>query len=82
MYTIGTHMSIAGGIAKTAENVVKMNANTMQIFSRNPRGSSYKTYAQEEVEKFQQIRKKPCIRSGSCTCAVYDESGECDGKDI
>lgn len=53
MYTIGTHMSIAGGIAKTAENVVKMNANTMQIFSRNPRGSSYKTYAQEEVEKFQ-----------------------------
>lgn len=35
MYTIGTHMSIAGGIAKTAENVVKMNANTMQIFSRN-----------------------------------------------
>lgn len=57
MYTIGTHMSIAGGIAKTAENVVKMNANMMQIFSRNPRGSSYKTYAQEEVEKFQQIRK-------------------------
>ena len=57
MYTIGTHMSIAGGIAKTAENVVKMNANTMQIFSRNPRGSSFKTYAQEEVEKFQQIRK-------------------------
>ena len=56
MYTIGTHMSIAGGIAKTAENVVKMNANTMQIFSRNPRGSSYKTYAQEEVEKSQQIR--------------------------
>lgn len=35
MLTIGTHMSIAGGIAKTAENVVKMEANTMQIFSRN-----------------------------------------------
>ena len=27
MLTIGTHMSIAGGIAKTAENVVKMEAN-------------------------------------------------------
>ena len=26
MLTIGTHMSIAGGIAKTAENVVKMEA--------------------------------------------------------
>lgn len=32
---IGTHMSIAKGIVKTAENVVKMNADTMQIFSRN-----------------------------------------------
>ena len=39
---IGTHMSIAKGIVKTAENVVKMNADTMQIFSRNPRGSNYK----------------------------------------
>lgn len=57
MYTIGTHMSITGGIAKTAENVVKMNANTMQIFSRNPRGSSYKTYTPEEIDRFQQIRK-------------------------
>ncbi len=75
-------MSIAGGIAKTAENVVKMNANTMQIFSRNPRGSSYKTYAQEEVEKFQQIRKSHAFGLVLCTCAVYDESGECDGKDI
>ena len=51
-------MSIAGGIAKTAENVVKMEANTMQIFSRNPRGSNYKTYANEEIEKFQRIRKE------------------------
>ena len=39
------------------EELRRLNANTMQIFSRNPRGSSYKTYAQEEVEKFQQIRK-------------------------
>lgn len=57
MYTIGTHMSIAGGIAKTAENVVKMNANTMQIFSRNPRGSSYKNYTEEEKARFEKTRK-------------------------
>ena len=44
MLTIGTHMSIAKGLAKTAENVVRMEANTMQIFSRNPRGSNYKVY--------------------------------------
>ena len=58
MLILGTHMSIADGIAKTAENVVKMNANTMQIFSRNPRGSSYKNYSKEEVECFQKIRRE------------------------
>lgn len=56
MLTIGTHMSIADGLVKTAENVVKMNANTMQIFSRNPRGSNYRTYSEEEKEAFQKIR--------------------------
>lgn len=55
---IGTHMSIAKGLAKTAENVVKMHANTMQIFSRNPRGSSYKDPTQAEIERFLQIRKE------------------------
>ncbi len=58
MLTIGTHMSIAGGIAQTAENVVKMEANTMQIFSRNPRGSGYRVYGEEEIENFQQIRRE------------------------
>ena len=82
MYTIGTHMSIAGGLAKTAENVVKMNADTMQIFSRNPRGSSYKTYLPEEIERFQKITERSCIRSGSRTCTVYDESGECNRKNV
>lgn len=56
MLTIGTHMSIAKGLAKTAENVVKMEANTMQIFSRNPRGSNFKIYTEEEIERFQEIR--------------------------
>jgi deoxyribonuclease-4 len=51
-------MSIAGGLKKTAENVVKMEANTMQIFSRNPRGSSYKTYSDAEIDAFWQIRKE------------------------
>lgn len=56
MLTIGTHMSIAGGIAQSAENVVLMEANTMQIFSRNPRGSGYKTYSRQEIEAFRKIR--------------------------
>lgn len=58
MLTIGCHMSIADGIARTAENVVKMEADTMQIFSRNPRGSGYRNYSADEIEKFQEIRRE------------------------
>lgn len=56
MLTIGAHMSIARGIAKAAENVIGMKADTMQIFSRNPRGSNYKDYSEKEIEKFQELR--------------------------
>lgn len=55
---IGTHMSIAKGLKKTAQNVVAMNANTMQIFSRNPRGSNFKTPGEEEIAGFQKIRRE------------------------
>lgn len=61
MFTIGAHMSVAKGLDKAAEDVVKINANTMQFFSRNPRGSSYKNYSEEEVQKFQMIRKEHCF---------------------
>lgn len=50
-------MSIAGGLAKTAQNVVKMEANTMQIFSRNPRGSNFREPDEKERSVFQQIRR-------------------------
>ena len=80
VYNRNTYMSIAGGLAKTAENVVKMNADTMQIFSRNPRGSSYKTYLHGRNRKIPEDTERSCIRSGSRTCTVYDESGECNGK--
>lgn len=58
MLIIGAHMSIAGGLVKAAGNVVKMQADTMQIFSRNPRGSNYKEYDEEEIKEFQRIRKE------------------------
>lgn len=58
MLTIGAHMSIAGGLVRAAEDVVKMKANTMQIFSRNPRGSSFKDYSEDEIARFQKIRRE------------------------
>ena len=54
---IGTHMSIAKGLVVTAQNVVKMQANTIQIFSRNPRGSNFRIPSSEEINAFQKLRK-------------------------
>lgn len=58
MLTIGAHMSVAKGLDKAAEDVVKIEANTMQFFSRNPRGSSFKTYSEKEIQAFQKTRKE------------------------
>ncbi len=55
MQMIGTHMSIAGGIAEAARNTIKMEADTMQIFSRNPRGSGCRNYSGEEISLFQNL---------------------------
>lgn len=51
-------MSVAKGLDKAAQDVVNINANTMQFFSRNPRGSSFKNYSQKEIENFQKIRQE------------------------
>lgn len=58
MLTIGAHMSVAKGLDKAAEDTVKIGANTMQFFSRNPRGSSFKIYSEKEIKRFQEIRKE------------------------
>ncbi len=58
MLVIGAHMSVAKGLDKAAEDVVKIGANTMQFFSRNPRGSGFKNYSENEITKFQKIRKE------------------------
>lgn len=54
--TIGAHMSIAGGLVKTVQNTVAMEANTLQIFSRNPRGSNFRIPSQDEIDHFQRLR--------------------------
>lgn len=58
MLVIGAHMSVAKGLDKAVQDVVNINANTMQFFSRNPRGSSFKNYSQKEIENFQKIRQE------------------------
>lgn len=58
MLVIGAHMSVAKGLDKAAADCVKIGANTMQFFSRNPRGSSFKVYGEKEIESFEKIRKE------------------------
>ncbi len=58
MLIIGAHMSVAKGLDQAAKDTVKIGANTMQFFSRNPRGSSFKIYSEKEIENFQKIRKE------------------------
>lgn len=55
---IGAHMSVAKGLDNAAKDTVKIGANTMQFFSRNPRGSNFKKYSAKEIESFQTIRKE------------------------
>lgn len=79
MLTIGTHMSIADGIAAAAQNTVKIQANTMQFFSRNPRGSGYKNYSEEEKKRFWAIREEnvfgPILAHAPYTMNLASDTG-------
>src|SRR5919197_3937792 len=53
MYTkIGFHVSISGGISNSVDNILKIDCNAFQIFSRNPRGWTAKPLLKEDIENF------------------------------
>ena len=56
--TLGTHLSIAGGLVKAVEKAVEIKADTFQMFSRNPRGSGYRDPSEEELERFGSYRRE------------------------
>lgn len=58
---IGYHAPIAGGLHTALLNSHERRCNTVQIFSRNPRGWMAKPLVDEEVERFQTIRAKTRI---------------------
>ena len=55
----GFHISIAGGFAKAIEKAQALECQTIQLFSHNPRGWSYKELKEDEVKVF----KKLLVRS-------------------
>ena len=52
MLTIGCHLSSAKGYTAMAKEAEKINANTFQFFTRNPRGGKAKAIDPKDVEKF------------------------------
>ena len=58
MIKTGCHLSVSKGFAKMAEEALSINADTLQFFSRNPRGSKAKDIDEKDVEKFLKICKE------------------------
>ena len=52
MLTIGCHLSSAKGYEAMGREAVKIQANTFQFFTRNPRGGKAKEISPEDVERF------------------------------
>ena len=58
MLTIGCHLSSSRGYLAMGKEAVKINANTFQFFTRNPRGAKAKDIDQEDVAKFLSFAKE------------------------
>lgn len=52
MIRAGMHTTIAGGLYKAIEVALSLGSNTLQIFSRNPRGWAARPLSSEEIARF------------------------------
>ncbi len=58
MHRLGVHTSIAGGLHHSLERARALGCTTVQIFSHNPRGWVVKPILEEDVRKFQLLRRR------------------------
>ena len=58
----GFHISIAGGFSKVVERAKVRGCETIQLFSRNPRGWRYVPLDKEDVERFRSSIKASGLR--------------------
>lgn len=56
MRRIGVHVSIAGKIWESLERAKALGCNTMQIFSRNPRGWQASEFDSSDIENFKKLK--------------------------
>lgn len=55
---IGLHVSIAGKIYEALERAKALGCNTIQIFSRNPRGWQVQGFDKSDLSKFRELKAK------------------------
>jgi deoxyribonuclease IV len=58
---LGVHVSIAGKLSQAVERAQDLGCDTMQIFSRSPRGWEAKPFDPGELARFRELRKKAGI---------------------
>lgn len=58
MFYIGCHLSSSKGFLNMAKEATKLNANTFQFFTRNPRGGSAKNIDLEDIQLFNEFVKE------------------------
>ena len=62
MLTIGCHLSSSKGYEAMGKEAVKIDANTFQFFTRNPRGGKAKEIDPKDVDKFLDLSKEKGIQ--------------------
>ena len=67
MLKIGCHLSVSKGFLQMGRDALKIGANTLQFFTRNPRGSKAKDIDPEDISAFISFCKEngisPAIRA-------------------
>ena len=58
---LGVHVSIAGKLYEAVERAEALGCETMQIFSRNPRGWKISPLAKSDIDEFKKRRKEAGI---------------------
>lgn len=58
MLNIGCHLSASKGYLNMAKETLKINGNTFQFFTRNPRGGQAKEIDEKDVEEFLKVAKE------------------------
>ena len=62
---IGFHVSISGAISNSVNNILKVQCNAFQIFSRNPRGWTAKPLQDDDIKNFRTRLEESSIDSES-----------------